>query len=143
MITIAADHKAAALMQDVQLYLHARGLEVENVGSLSEDEPALLQAIIPHVVKQVQRGEAEFGILACGSGTGVEIGANRFRGIRAALCVLPQQASFARNKDNANVLCLSSYVESDVHTILDAWLSTQFDGDERRSQMLQDFDAWQ
>ena len=141
MITIAGDHKAVELMQQVEQLLRAKGLEVENVGAIS-DEFTALQAIIPHVVKQVQRSDAEFGILACGSGAGVEIGANRFRGIRAALCVLPEQASYARSKDNANILCLSSYLAADIPAILEAWLTTKYESTPDKDQMLKDFDNW-
>ena len=101
-----------------------------------------LREIIPAVCNPVRQGKAESGILICGTGAGVEIGANRFKGIRASLCTTAKQAENARIYDNANVLCLSSWLTDDPSEILDAWFSNKFDGDEGRSQMLKDFDAW-
>ncbi len=143
MISIAGDQQAVKLIQQVELYLQAHGLECENLGAL-DDEFTPLQAIIPHVAKRVRSGEAIMGILASSMGAGVEIGANRFHGIRASLCITPEQAASARTYLDANILCLSSAEkDQDISLILDAWLSSKFDGDSQRAQMFKDFDTWQ
>lgn len=137
---IAGDHYAVGLIEKLVALLEAKGFEIENLGTKSADVKISLQEIIPAVTHKVQSGEADFGILACGTGVGVEIGANRFKGIRASLCRDVEQAKNARVYDNANVLCLGSWYKDDFEQILKAWLDNEFDGNEMRTQMLKDFD---
>jgi len=139
-IVIAGDHYAVELMNEVEKYLADAGLEFENLGTMDEKNEITLQEIIPAVSRKVQSGDANFGILACGTGVGVEIGANRFNGVRASLCRDAEQAKNARVYDDANVLCLGSWYKDDFKGILDAWIGNEFDNDEDRTQMLKDFD---
>lgn len=139
-IVIAGDHYASELMAKIKKLIEQKGFSVENKGSKSKEDKKTLQEIIPSVTLSVSNGASQFGVLACGTGVGVEIGANRFKGIRASLCRDAEQAKNARIYDNANVLCLGSWYDDDFEAILSAWLSNEFDGDEQRTQMLQDFD---
>lgn len=139
-VAIAGDHYTVELVQTITAYLNSRDVSFENLGTPSKDQKISLQEIIPAVVRKVQRGEASFGILACGTGVGVEIGANRFKGIRASLCRDAAQTKNARVYDDANILCLGSWYDADTEAILAAWLDNQFDGDEKRTKMLKDFD---
>ncbi len=143
MLYIAGDHYAVELMKKVERYFNSLGIDYLNLGSSSADEQMALQEIIPGVVENVRRQPGSTGILSCGTGAGVEIGANRFRGIRACLCSQPEQARNARVYDNANVLCLGSWIIENPEPILEAWLGSEFDGDELRAKMLKDFDSWQ
>jgi ribose 5-phosphate isomerase B len=140
-IAIAGDHYTVELVAEVSKLLKSKGIEIENLGTDNKDKKITLQDIIPAVVRKVKNGEVDFGILACGTGVGVEIGANRFKGIRASLCRDSEQAKNARIYDNANLLCLGSWYKDDVKQIVEAWLSSCFDGNEKRTKMLQDFDA--
>ena len=139
-IAIAGDHYTLELVQLLTDYLTSRDIAVENYGTDSKDKKIPLQEIIPAVTKRVQNSEADFGILACGTGVGVEIGANRFKGIRASLCRDAEQAKNARTYDDANVLCLGSWYKDEFILILEAWLNNTFDGNENRANMLKDFD---
>jgi len=139
-ITIAGDHYTPELMATVKQLIQQKGYDVEDKGSASKEDRRTLQEIIPAVALSVSDGSSHFGVLACGTGVGVEIGANRYKGIRASLCRDAEQAKNARIYDNANVLCLGSWYEDDFEAIVDAWLSNEFDGDEERTQMLKDFD---
>lgn len=139
-ISIAGDHYAVDLVKKLVLLLEERGAEVHNLGTKSADVKISLQEIIPAVAHEVQSGEADLGILVCGTGVGVEIGANRFKGIRASLCRDVEQAKNARVYDNTNVLCFGSWYEDDFEDILATWLDSEFDGNEKRAQMLRDFD---
>lgn len=137
---IAGDHYTVELMEVVKAALSAKGIEIANLGTTNSDVKISLQEIVPAVARNVQSGKADFGILACGTGVGVEIGANRFKGVRASLCRDAEQAKNARVYDDANVLCLGSWYKDDFEAILAAWLDNQFDGDKKRTQMLKDFD---
>ena len=139
-ITVAGDHYTVDVMRLIKDLLTAKDIIVDDYGTDDPDKKISLQEIIPAVTKRVQSGEADFGILACGTGVGVEIGANRFKGIRASLCRDAEQAKNARVYDDANVLCLGTWYKDDFEAILEAWLGNQFDGNEKRRQMLEDFD---
>lgn len=80
------------------------------------------------VAQSVQSQEADFGIVLCWTGTGVSIAANKFKGIRAALCSDPDTAKGARLWNNANVLCLSINKLNDENTtaILESWFNTDY-----------------
>lgn len=139
-IAIAGDHYTVDLINKLASFLEKRKIEFTNLGTTNADVKISLQEIIPAVAGEVKSSQADFGILACGTGVGVEIGANRFNGIRASLCRDAKQAENARIYDNANVLCLGSWYNDDFEAILNAWLDNNFDGDEKRTQMLKDFD---
>ncbi|MGI5400568.1 RpiB/LacA/LacB family sugar-phosphate isomerase [Streptomyces sp. CA-135486] len=139
MLYMAGDHYAADFLRDIEQYLTLRGIEYQR---LPFDGTAPLQEIIPALVQRVRSTSSGSGILACGTGIGVTIGANRFPKIRAALCVQPQQAKFARVYDDANVLCLGSWTTTNPEEVLDAWFGNEFDGDADRRLMIEEFDAW-
>ena len=140
-IYIAGDHYAVDLVEKVINCLDKNSINYENLGALEESTKVPLQEIIPKVTAASKDTE-NFGILICGTGAGVEIGANRFKGIRASLCIDPKQAEYARVYDKANILCLSSWITKDPTTILDAWFSAKYDGNESRLKMFEDFDTW-
>lgn len=139
-VAIAGDHYTVELVDKIISILKARSVEILNLGTTSPDVKISLQQIIPAVANKVQSGEMDMGILICGTGVGVEIGANRIKGIRASLCRDTEQAKNARIYDNVNVLCLGSWYKDEFEQIVEAWLDSQFDGDEKRAQMLKDFD---
>lgn len=140
-IAIAGDHYTVELMARLKVLLKDKGIAFEDYGTDNPDKKISLQEIIPAVAKKVQSGEVNSGILACGTGVGVEIGANRYRGVRASLCRDAEQAKNARVYDDANVLCLGSWYQDDFEQILEAWLQNHFDGNEKRRLMLKDFDS--
>jgi ribose 5-phosphate isomerase B len=82
------------------------------------------------LAKQVSTGEAERGILLCGTGLGMSYTANRYPHVRAAVAWTPEIAALARQHNDANVLVLPSRCISDADAIkiLDTWLDTPFDG---------------
>lgn len=141
-VTIAGDHFTVDAVNELLTIFASNGIEAENVGTTSKDEEVSLPEIIPRVARKVQSGEVDFGVLACGTGVGVEIGANRFKGVRASLCRDAAQAKNARVYDNANVLCVGSWYNDELTEIVEAWLDNQFDGDPDRLKMIKDFDTF-
>ena len=137
---VAGDHYAVNLAQKVAELLSEKGLDVENVGSKSADQKLSLQEMIPRITKNVS--DEVTGVLICGTGVGVEVGANRFKGVRASLCTNAITAEDARKYDKANVLCLSAWQTEDPEQIIEAWLATEYDGNESRLKMFEAFDEW-
>lgn len=141
-VVLGYDHKAVDLGKTTGEVLKSLGFESINVGAQNEETRLPLQKLVPNFVKAFRENDALFGILSCGTGVGVEIGGNRFKGIRASLCHTPDQAKLARQYDDANVLCLASCDELDLEEMLRTWIETDYDGSPNRQEMLDIFDTW-
>lgn len=94
------------------------------------------------LAQQILQGKATRGVLICGSGIGMCIAANRFRGIRAALVENPIAARLSREHNDSNILCLGSRFIAPEYAveIAEVWLSTPFSGDPRHLQRLRKID---
>ena len=111
--------------------LNKRGHEVTYIGPES-DESVDWPDVTSRAAKMVASGEAEEGIVMCWTGTGASILANKFKGVRAALCRDAETARGARIWNHSNVLALSLRSTSEIvaKEILDAWFNTPFSNDE-------------
>ncbi len=128
-IAIANDHAGVDYKNLLVRHLTDKGYEVINLGTdtaLSVDYPDYAEK----VAKAVQEKNADLGILICGTGIGMSIAANKFKGIRAALCGDCYSAELTRKHNDANVLCLGARVlGSDLMIkIADTFLSASFEG---------------
>jgi ribose 5-phosphate isomerase B len=140
-IAVGADHAGFALTQVLVERLRGAGHEVVDLGTTSEesvDYPVYAHA----VAVKVATGEVERGLLVCGTGLGMCIAANRHAGVRAADCVTVAMADMARRHNDSNLLCLGARLldEAQASTILEAWLTTPFEGarHERRVAQIDD-----
>jgi RpiB/LacA/LacB family sugar-phosphate isomerase len=127
-IAIASDHAAIELRQNVATQLRNLGHDVTDLGvanGLKADYPD--QAAL--VADAIASGQAERGVLLCGSGIGVSIAANKVAGIRAALVHDLSTARLAREHNDANVLCLGARTTGPVTALecVQAWLDAHFD----------------
>ncbi len=131
-LAIGCDHGGFELKKEVLEHLAARGFEVTDVGC---DSPASCD--YPEYSKKVTdlilSGEADLGILICGTGIGMSMAANKERGIRAALCHDVFSAKATREHNNANVLCMGARVVGPglALMIIDTFLDTPFSNEER------------
>jgi ribose 5-phosphate isomerase B len=126
-ISVGADERLHVV--EVALdYLKEKGHEVVWYGP-EKGETQPWPDVARRVALDVQSAEADEGILFCWTGTGVSMAANKFKGIRAALCDDTETARGARLWNNANVLCISMRRTSDVMVkeILDKWFSTSYE----------------
>lgn len=138
MIYIGSDHRGYKLKEALKAYLTELGLTYEDMGALSYDPNDDYPDYAVLVAKKVAEnppagGEENRGILICGSGVGVDIVANKFKGIRSALCFDVLQAKASRNDDNTNVLSLpADYIDENLaKEIVKIWLETPFSDEER------------
>ena len=104
---LANDHAGLSLRQPVLDALHALGHTVIDLGTATTASVDYTDFALD-LATRIASGEAERGVLICGSGVGVSIAANRHRGVRAALCSEPLTATLARAHNDANVLCLGA-----------------------------------
>src|ERR1051325_4373073 len=138
-IAVGADHGGFPLNERVMEELRAAGHEVEDFGthdgSVADDYPDYALS----VGQAVQKGEAEIGILICGSGVGASVAANKLRGIRAALCGDTYSGHQSREHDDCNVLCLGARVigEELALEIVRAFVAARFTGEERHRRRLE------
>lgn len=126
-IAIASDH--AGLRMKRLIIGSFPGNEFTDVGTHTEDS-CDYPDFAAEAARLVASGNAEKGIVICGSGIGVSIAANKVRGIRAALCFNEYMAEMSRKHNDANVLALGARVIGDdiALRIVDTWLKTGFEG---------------
>lgn len=136
MIAIGSDHGGYKLKEEIKKYLDEKGIEFKDFGTVSEERVDYPE-IAKEVSKSVQKKEAEFGILICKTGLGMSIVANKFKGIRCAVCHNENTAKYARLHNNANVLALSGQDLSvnDAICILRMWLATEFEGGRHQNRI--------
>ena len=128
-IPIASDHAGFELKQKLVDELGRMGYGVQDLGAAS-GEPSDYPDFAHPLAKEVSDGDAKRGILLCGSGVGVDIVANRYPGVRAALAWKSEIAELSRKHNDSNVLVIPSrYVsESEAVDMVHRWLSTEFEG---------------
>jgi ribose 5-phosphate isomerase B len=125
---IGCDHAAFEEKEELKNYLVDKGIEIGDVGTHENercDYPDFASALAIGVAN-----EGEKGILLCGSGIGVSMVANKYKGIRAALCRTEQDARLSIEHNNANVLCVGARINSmtEIKSIVEAWLEAEFQG---------------
>ncbi len=122
-IAFGSDHAAFDLKETLKAAGRAEGYTILDCGPATT-ETVDYPDLIPPVIQAVREGAT--GVLLCGSGIGMSIGANRFKGIRAALCLTPTMATLARAHNDANILILGSRLISPEEAVacLHAFLST-------------------
>lgn len=136
-IAIACDHAGFELKKNLlQHILSGKEYEVKDFGTHSTDSMDYPDVVHP-LAQAVEAGEFEFGILICGSGNGVAITANKYKGIRAALCWNEELGTLARQHNNANVLCLPARFISQetAAAIVKAFLSAAFEGGRHQNRV--------
>lgn len=135
-IAFGCDHVGFILKEDILAHLRARGIEVVDKGTWSPertDYPHFASAVAQAVIA----GEAESGILICGTGVGISITANKFPGIRAVVCSEPYSAQLSRQHNDTNVLAFGSRVVGLelAKMIVDAWLDAAFEGGRHQTRV--------
>ena len=140
MLYIGADHRGYKLKEALKIYLRELNYVWEDLGAKelnpNDDYPDYALVVAKKVAENPEENR---GILICGSGVGVDIVANKIKGIRSALCFDVKQAQMSRNDDNANILSLSAdfISESLAKEIVKIWFETPFPGLERHARRIE------
>jgi ribose 5-phosphate isomerase B len=144
-IYLGADHNGFEFKKEIAWFLRSAGYEVvdESGETLNKEDdfPQFAGKVVTLLLGDSDN--ASRGILICGSGQGMCMAANRFKGIRASLCWNLEEARAARNDDDSNVLCLSSLYLSieETKTIVTTWLNTPFAAAPRFIRRIQQLDT--
>ncbi len=143
-IYIGADHQGFGLKSDLVDFLRRAGHEVIDKGDKHMDPEDDFPQFAGRVASDLlaDAGEDARGILICGSGQGMAMAANRFRGIRACVVWNAAEAQAARNDDDANVLCLPASLlkERQADLVVTTWLNTPFAGAPRFKRRIKELD---
>ena len=136
-LALSADHAGYSLKQELAAKLARQGHEILDLGTHSTapvDYPDSAEA----VARMLREGQADRGIIVCGSGAGVSVAANKFPGIRAAVCHDTYTAKQAVEHDDLNVLCLGSRVIGPALALelVSAFLGASFSGEDRHLRRL-------
>ena len=141
-IAIGCDHAALDCKQTVMEYLEAIGHEVKDFGCYSRascDYPAIARPVAEAIV----RGECERGVLICGTGLGMSYAANKVRGIRAACVSEAVSAVYARQHNDAQIVCLGARIVGDevAKQIARVFIDTEYSRDPRHQRRIDMLDC--
>ena len=142
-IVLGADHGGYELKNIIKAHLESKGYAVIDVGTNAPDScdyPIYASKACAHVLN----GEAELGILVCGTGIGMSMAANKHKGIRAACCSDTFSARLTRLHNNANFLCIGARVlgQGLALDLVDNFINAEFEGDRhtKRLSLIEDIE---
>ena len=144
MIALGSDHGGFLYKEELKKHLDAKGIAYVDFGTTST-ESCDYPVYAEKVCKAIQSGECEKGILICGTGIGMSICANKFKGIRAAVCGDHFSAEVTRKHNDSNVLCMGARTigAGVALQLADIFLSTEFEGGrhQKRIDMMMSFEG--
>lgn len=141
MIYLGADHRGFSLKEKIKFWLADWGYHYEDLGAATLDPKDDYTTYAKLVAEKIEEDKDNpFGILLCGSGVGVDVTANKFDGVRAAIGKEIEQVKAGRNDDNMNALVIASDFtnEEDAKEMIKVFLETKFSGEERFNKRLKD-----
>ena len=135
-IGIGNDHAAVDMKFEIKEYLETKGYEVVNFGT-DKKESCNYPEFGEAVAKAVAEGEADLGILICGTGVGISLAANKIKGIRAVVCSEPVTDRLSKEHNNTNVLAFGARIVGMemAKSIVDAWLDAKFQGGRHQTRI--------
>ena len=135
-IAIGCDHAAFDEKNNLITYLENKKFLVKDFGCFSNDSVDYPD-YASLVAKEIQNNNYDFGILICGSGIGISIAANRYKGIRAALCTSEFHAEMSRKHNDANIIALGARVTplAEMFSIISKFLDTEFEGGRHQNRI--------
>jgi ribose 5-phosphate isomerase B len=142
-VAVAFDHRGVKLRERVMDAIAAVGHEIVDLGTDTREPRIDYPDKAREIGEAVLGGEAERGVLVCGSGVGASVAANKLPGIRAAVCHDVYSAHQGVEHDDMNVLCLGSEVVGAelAADLVGAYLAARFDGGERYRRRLEKIEA--
>ncbi len=135
-VGIGCDHAGLEMKEEMLALLKDLGIEYKDFGTFSEQSVDYPDFGL-RVSEAVSKGEVNRGILICGTGIGMSIVANKFNGVRAALCHEPYSARMSRLHNDSNILVLGGRVTGKglAREIATVWLTTEFEGKRHQKRL--------
>ena len=143
-IVLANDHSAVDMKKEILAHLEEKGYQVIDIGTNSP-ESCDYPVFGERAGKMVASGEADLGILICGTGVGISLAANKVKGVRACVCSEPYSAKLSRMHNDTNILAFGARVVGTqlAKMIVDEWLAAEFEGGrhKRRVDMIMEIEG--
>ena len=136
MLYIASDHAGFELKGKIKSYLALKNIAFEDLGPNHFQPDDNYPDYAAAVAQKVSAGQGE-GILICDTGIGMDIAANKFKNVRAALCTNVFMAKRAREHNNANILVLGAEIGDDHQAIIETFLQSKFTGEKRHIRRIE------
>ena len=135
-VAIGSDHAGFSYKEALISFLEAKGVPFNDFGTHSADSVDYPDFAHP-VASAVEKGEASFGVLVCGSGNGVAITANKHQQVRAAICWGEELSKLAREHNNANIICIPArfVTEAEAEKMVQIFMSTDFEGGRHQNRV--------
>jgi ribose 5-phosphate isomerase B len=129
-IPIASDHAGVEMKNKLVAELKKLGYQPDDIGGQDASKPDDYPDYAHPLAREVSKGQVQRGILLCGSGVGMDIVANRYPGVRAALAWEPEIGELSRKHNNSNVLVLPARFMTDDQAVktMKVWLDAKFEG---------------
>ncbi len=136
MISIGCDHGGYELKCHIIKHLEEKGIEIKDFGCFDENSVDYPD-IAKKVCNSILTGETDRGILVCGTGIGMSIAANKFKGIRAAHVTDVYSATMTKQHNNSNIICLGGRITGRelAFMIIDAWIENEFLGGRHQNRI--------
>ena len=130
-VYLGADHRGFNLKEEIKAWLQTQSIEFVDCGNQIFDAEDDFNDFAIAVAKNVLTDDDSYGIIACGSAQGVAMQANRFKGIRAAICREAEEVRETRSHNDANILCLAADEAPDFPALIQAFIATPALTDEK------------
>ena len=137
-VALAADHAGLPLKAEIAELVKSLGHEVLDLGAHQYDKDDDYPDFARYIGQAIQHGQADRGVLLCGSGVGASIAATKMKGVRAAVCHDAYSAAQGVEHDDMNVMCLGSRIIGGAvaDVLVRAFLSASFSGEDRHQRRL-------
>ena len=128
-ICISSDHAGYKIKEYIKTLLYKNKISLIDLGP-HNDKSVDYPDYAKKVAKRIKGKKSDFGILVCGSGTGMSISANKIKGVRAAVCYNKTSTYLCRSHNNANILCIGARLtkKNNIGKIVSVFLKTEFEG---------------
>ena len=135
-VAIGCDHAGFDCKEDLISFLEGEGIAFKDFGTYDKHSADYPDFAHP-VASAVEKGEAAFGVLLCGSANGVAITANKHQGIRAAICWGEELAELSRKHNNANIICIPARFVStpEAEEMVNVFINTEFEGGRHQTRV--------
>jgi ribose 5-phosphate isomerase B len=134
-IAIGSDKSGFTLKEAVKKFLVENGYQVDDLGTKNVEKAMPFFEVAPIVASAVQQGKYDRGILCCGTGMGMSVVANKFKGITASVCESVYSAKMCRAVNDANILCMGGWFIAD-------WLGIEMTKTFLNTEFTQDLEEW-
>jgi len=137
-VVVGSDHAAFKYIDTVIKELENMGIFCLKCGAVAEGVSMDYPVVAQEAVSEILKGNADYGVLMCGTGIGISIAANKFDGIRAALCHNDYTAVMAKEHNNANILCMGGAVlnAEQIKSIIHTFFTAKWSDGERHARRL-------